>query len=357
MLVKKLLGDEDPVMFASKTEQPEVILGAIRFRCENPSELLSSKLTKISTSFGGQGVGSKYLIEIRKTLVAYPYCWDFVNSLIHELRNEYESKDCPRALFPQGYEVERWICSPLSSSEQPSDEYLSSTPVSYALIGVSQLLSYHALVSCAFGGDFARARSRWSSSIGHSQGIMSALAIACGKDRDHFESYCKRVVKCLFWTGVRVQEQRVSKRQDNMLAVRGLTPEQLESYVKIVRAQTKETIAISLINGAKRCVVSGSSNSIEMLSVVLSDKKRNDMLPSALRIHFDSSSSQSRVPYVVCVCVCVTYSLTLTHSYSLIHTHSFILTHSYSHIHTHTSTLTHSHSHIHTHTSTLTQIL
>mgnify|MGYP003347157720 CR=1 FL=1 len=59
---------------------------------------------------------------------------------------------------------------------------------------------------------------------------MSALAVACGKDRVQFESYSLRVVKCLFWTGVRAQEQRVSAgTRDGMLGVRGLTPEQLET--------------------------------------------------------------------------------------------------------------------------------
>ena len=45
-------------------------------------------------------------------------------------------------------------------------------------------------------------------------------------------------------------------------------------------------------------MVSGSLAAIEMLSAILSDKKSNAVLPSSLRIHFDKTKSQSRVPYV-----------------------------------------------------------
>lgn len=297
-MIRVLIGDEDPLVVASKTNRPEDVLGAIRYAGPDGNPLLNSKSTRISTSFGGQGVGSKYLTELKKTLVAFPSCKEFALSLIREVRDEYETKDCPRDLFSEGFELENWI-SPSDASQQPSESYLSSTTVSYALIGVSQLVQYYALVNCVYKGDFAKAQSRWNVSVGHSQGIMSALAVACGKDRDQFELYSVRVVKCLFWTGVRAQEQRVSARtRDGMLGVRGLTPEQLEMYVKIVRSRTKTKIAISLINGAKRCVVSGSAVAIEMLNAILSDKKSNAVLPSSLRIHFDKTKSQSRVPYV-----------------------------------------------------------
>ena len=43
-------------------------------------------------------------------------------------------------------------------------------------------------------------------------------------------------------------------------------------------------------------MVSGSLAAIEMLSAILSDKKSNAVLPSSLRIHFDKTESQSRVP-------------------------------------------------------------
>ena len=244
-LIKELLGDEDPLTVASKTNAPELVLSAVGY-VASESRLIASKSTRISTSFGGQGVGSKYLTELRKTLVAFPSCKIYALSLIREVRSQYETEDCPRDLFSEGFEVEKWI---LQASQQPSNSYLSSANVSYALIGVSQLVHYYALVTCVLGGDFAKARSRWNVSVGHSQGIMSALAVACGKDRVQFESYSLRVVKCLFWTGVRAQEQRVSAgTRDGMLGVRGLTPEQLEMYVKIVRSVISSLSLLNIIS-------------------------------------------------------------------------------------------------------------
>ena len=55
--------------------------------------------------------------------------------------------------------------------------------------------------------------------------------------------------KCLFWTGVRAQEQRVSARtRGGMLGVRGLTPEQLEMYVKIVRSVISSLSLLNIIS-------------------------------------------------------------------------------------------------------------
>ena len=245
-LIKELLGDEDPLTVASKTNAPELVLSAVGY-VASESRLIASKSTRISTSFGGQGVGSKYLTELGKTLVAFPSCKIYALSLIREVRSQYETKDCPRDLFSEGFEVEKWILQ--ASQQQPSESYLSSANISYALIGVSQLVHYYALVTCVLGGDFGKARSRWKVSVGHSQGIMSALAVACGKDRAQFESYSLRVVKCLFWTGVRAQEQRVSAgTRDGMLGVRGLTPEQLEMYVKIVRSVISSLSLLNIIS-------------------------------------------------------------------------------------------------------------
>ena len=70
-----------------------------------------------------------------------------------------------------------------------------------------------------------------------SRGMVRTLSLSVSLSFSLSLSRMYTASECLFWTGVRAQEQRVSAgTRDGMLGVRGLTPEQLEVYVKIVRS-------------------------------------------------------------------------------------------------------------------------
>src|SRR5215471_17807471 len=99
-------------------------------------------------------------------------------------------------------DVVSWLSG---GSLRPSTTYLASVPISFPLIGLTQLVQY--LVVCRVSGlTPGELRDRISGATGHSQGIVSAVAIAASATFESFTENSLKALKWLFFSGLRGQQ-------------------------------------------------------------------------------------------------------------------------------------------------------
>ena len=249
--------------------------------------------------FGGQGNIEEYFEELRSVYTTYP---SFVEKLIMSAAELLQSlaRD-PRAekLYPKGLDVMRWLHD---RDTQPDTDYLVSAPVSLPLIGLCQLANY--TVTCkALGQSPAGVRQTLGGTTGHSQGIVTAAAIAAAGTWDSFDNLAKDAITVLFWIGCRSQQAyprtslAPSVLQDSvehgegaptpMLSVRDLPRAALQEHVDTTNHHLPKDrhIAISLVNSARNFVVTGPPISLYGLNLRL----RKVKAPTGL--------DQTRVPF------------------------------------------------------------
>lgn len=249
--------------------------------------------------FGGQGNIEEYFDELRQVYAVYEGLVDrFIASCAHVL--SALSRD-PRAskVYSKGLDVVRWLHDPDST---PDLTYLVSAPVSFPLIGLVQLAHY--FVACSIQGkEPGELRSTIAGTTGHSQGIVTAAAIAIADDWDSFYAVSHDALTMLFWIGCRSQQTypptslAPSVLQDSttegeghpspMLSIRDLTLAQVRRHVDATNTHlpADRHIHISLINGPRNVVVTGPPQSLYGLNLSLRKLKA----PTGL--------DQNRVPY------------------------------------------------------------
>jgi fatty acid synthase subunit beta len=232
---------------------------------------------------GGQGNIEEYFDELREIYNTYPsFVEDFIASESQHLLNL--SRD-PRAekLYSKGLDIMRWLTN---KESQPDTDYLVSAPVSLPLIGLTQLAHY--IVTCRVLGSHPGAvRKNLSGVTGHSQGVVTAAAIAQAKDWNSFELAAKNAISILFWIGTRSQQAypRTSLApgilQDSvengegtptpMLSIRDLSRKAVEEHIDAtnVHLPKEKHIAISLVNSARNFVVTGPPISLYGLNLRL----------------------------------------------------------------------------------------
>lgn len=255
--------------------------------------------SKLFAIFGGQGNIEEYFDELREVYTTYPwFVADFIlqsASLLQSLARD------PRAekLFSKGLDVMRWLHN---KDSQPDTDYLVSAPVSLPLIGLVQLANY--MVTCkALGLTPDTVRERLSGVTGHSQGIVTAAAIAAAGSWESFGEVSKTALTVLFWIGSRSQQAypRTSLTpnvlQDSvengegtptpMLSVRDLSQAALQGHIDTTNQHLPEDrqICISLINSPRNFVVTGPPISLYGLNLRL----RKVKAPTGI--------DQTRIPY------------------------------------------------------------
>lgn len=249
--------------------------------------------------FGGQGNIEAYFDEFREVYNTYP-------SMVEELVTSSAallldlSRD-PRAekLYSKGLDVMRWLKVPES---QPDTDYLVSAPVSLPLIGLTQLAHYVVLCK-VMGFDPGYIREHIKGSTGHSQGIVTAAAIAAADSWESFDQRAAEAITLLFWIGSRSQQAyprtslAPSTLQDSidngegvptpMLSVRDLPIDLIKGHIKATNEYLPEDrhIGISLINSNRNFVVTGPPISLYGLNLRL----RKVKAPTGL--------DQTRIPY------------------------------------------------------------
>ena len=249
--------------------------------------------------FGGQGNIEEYFDELREVYNTYPSLLeDFITSAAAHLLQL--SRD-PKAakLYPKGLDVMRWLNN---RDAQPDIDYLVSAPVSFPLIGMTQLAHY--VVTCrVLGTHPGHVRDRLSGTTGHSQGVVTAAAIAASKNFETFDKASRDALSILFWIGLRSQQAYprtslapnvIKDSTENgegaptpMLSIRDLRREQVQKHIDTTNQHLPKErhIGISLVNSARNFVVTGPPMSLYGLNQQL----RKVKAPTGL--------DQTRVPF------------------------------------------------------------
>jgi len=249
--------------------------------------------------FGGQGNIEEYFDELREVYTTYPtLVEDFITSAAAHLQQLARDPKAEK-LYPKGLDVMRWLNN---KDAQPDTEYLVSAPVSFPLIGLTQLAHY--LVMCrVLGTHPGHVRERFSGATGHSQGVVTAAAIAASKNFETFDKSSRDALSILFWIGLRSQQAypRTSLApnvlQDSidegegaptpMLSLRDLPREAVQKHIDTTNEHLPKDrhIGISLVNSARNFVVTGPPMSLYGLNLQL----RKFKAPTGL--------DQTRIPY------------------------------------------------------------
>ncbi|KAJ6018409.1 hypothetical protein N7522_001873 [Penicillium canescens] len=169
------------------------------------SALFSAASTEeagIYTVFGGQGNIEEYFDELRAIYTTYP---SFISELIlpseellHSLSREPEAKK----LYPKGLDIMPWL---KDRDAQPDTDYLVSAPVSLPFINLVQLAHY--MVICnVLGRQQGELLERIKGTTGHSQGVITAAAIATATSWETFAEASRNALIMLFWIGLRSQQ-------------------------------------------------------------------------------------------------------------------------------------------------------
>eukprot|EP01117_Protostelium_nocturnum_P000846 TRINITY_DN1109_c0_g1_i4.p1 TRINITY_DN1109_c0_g1~~TRINITY_DN1109_c0_g1_i4.p1 ORF type:complete len:3931 (+),score=1672.78 TRINITY_DN1109_c0_g1_i4:607-12399(+) len=252
------------------------------------SSLLISSIegkSKLGILFGGQGVNDVYFKELEELNQSYSFLHPFISiasSLLIELSIKAESRGLPFYNF--GFDLSSWLSS---SDSIPPLDYLASVPISVPLIGVTQLLQCVA---------FMKVQQIEPSQLvqilrgitGHSQGIVSAVALSASSNWESFVENFKKAIQILFYIGMRAQDSYPIESVDPhvvqdctndggeghpspMLSVSGVEESFLTSRIETVNfhLDSSKRIGISLFNGRKIFVVSGPPRSLHGLVTLL----------------------------------------------------------------------------------------
>ncbi|BEI81958.1 hypothetical protein CcaverHIS002_0211180 [Cutaneotrichosporon cavernicola] len=184
-----------------------VALGASEVPAAHPSAVIEAAKAgdaELYGLFGGQGVNEYYFDELKALFDIYrPFVEETLTTLSQDVLVPLADK-ATAAGFPyyvDGLDVISWLNG---SKPRPAVEYLASIPVSLPVIGITQLVQYivSARIADVSPGDL---RNLIKGATGHSQGIISAVAVAASSTWDELYANIAKAVKLLFYIGLRGQ--------------------------------------------------------------------------------------------------------------------------------------------------------
>lgn len=270
---------------------------------KSSSELLKAsadRMAKTFAIFGGQGNTDDYFDELRELNDMYSgLLSDFLTEIASKLNSLVKNTENVDKIYTQGFDILTWL---KSADKTPDQDYLLSVPVSCPLICVIQLCHY--VVTCkSLGVTPGEFRDALVGATGHSQGLVTAVAVASSDSWESFYANALKAVTLLFFIGARclIAYPRTSLpptmlqdsldngegRPSPMLSIRDLSREEVEKFIDSTNKHlpSDKHLAISLVNGGRNLVVSGPPESLYGLNLTL----RNNKAPSGL--------DQARVPY------------------------------------------------------------
>lgn len=153
--------------------------------------------------FGGQGV--EWLPELRSLYFTYPETRGLIERGAAILQEYAKKHEVAKSFLRHGFDIITWIKEDETSSKIPSKEYLFSAPISYPMIGFTQLVQYFITVKI-WGLPLEKVVSLFKGSTGHSQGIVSAVVTASSQTIEELLSNICKALSLLFWIGVRLQQ-------------------------------------------------------------------------------------------------------------------------------------------------------
>ncbi|KAI9713282.1 MAG: beta subunit of fatty acid synthetase [Chrysothrix sp. TS-e1954] len=249
--------------------------------------------------FGGQGNIEEYFDELRQIYTTYPSMVEEFIERSAVLLDNLSRDDRAGKMFSKGLDIMRWL---RNKESQPDTDYLVSAPVSFPLIGLTQL-SHYVVLCKVMGTDPGYIREHFKGATGHSQGIITAAAIAAAGSWESFEQKAAEALTMLFWIGARSQRAyprtslAPSTLQDSidngegvptpMLSVRDLSIEYIQGHIDATNEFLPKDrhVGISLINSGRNFVVAGPPISLYGLNLRL----RKAKAPTGL--------DQTRIPF------------------------------------------------------------
>ena len=260
----------------------------------------SSGKASIFALFGGQGTNEVYFDELQNLYIIYtPFVASSLQTVTEDILIPLAEEEDDSTFYTYGLDVVSWLSGTVP---RPAVSYLASVPVSFPLIGLTQLVQYLIVYRVAnlTPGEL---RSRIAGATGHSQGIVSAVAIAASATFEEFVDNSRKALKWLFYSGLRGQQAfpitsvEPSIVQDAleggegtpspMLSITGLSLKELEPHIAKTNKHLPSIsqLFVSLNNGPKAFVVTGPSKALFGLVTSL----RKVKAPSGL--------DQSKVPF------------------------------------------------------------
>lgn len=249
--------------------------------------------------FGGQGTNDTVLDELQSLYDIYtPYVAPFVETMTNEvLLPLTSSSETPH--YNHGLNVISWLSG---SSPRPPVAYQVSIPVSMPLIGLVQLVQYLVAfkVASITPGEFV---SRFSGATGHSQGVVSAVAVSASTSYETFITNSAKALRWLFFAGSRAQtacpilsvEPSIIADSveggegvpSTMLSVVGLLLKELSPHIEKTNKYLPENsqLGVSLHNGNKAFVVTGPARAL------------HGLVTSLRKIRAPSGLDQSKIPF------------------------------------------------------------
>lgn len=231
---------------------------------------------KIFAVFGGQGNNESYFDELRDMYTIYQH---LVQGFIARMSDHLERlSQLPKSkkTFPRGLEPLKWLRNP---DEEPDTEYLLAAPLSFPLIGLLQL-SHYALMCKILGIRPGELRDNFEGLSGHSQGIITAVAVSQADSWESFSESSKTALTLLFWIGLRSQQvfpqtalapslikESINANEGSptpMLGVRQIPEDVLQHQIDSTNhfLPPDKRVSIGLYNGANNFVVSGPASSL-----------------------------------------------------------------------------------------------
>ena len=220
--------------------------------------------------FGGQGCDP--FGELQSLLRRCPKAVVFADAV----QGQFERLSNIRNVWPsyQG------IIHHVTNQTEEDDEAVHI--LNWAVVCLGQLTLYYMHV---FVHPFGM-QQRWSCAIGHSQGVLAALAISSSVDYESLVEHSARAVAMAFWVGLHYQNVAPlytastgvvaaaaceGIQASPMLRVSGVARQQVDTLVDFINANGSEKlqtewqntpVCVSLVNAADMHVLSGHANTL-----------------------------------------------------------------------------------------------
>ena len=237
----------------------------------------SSGKASIFALFGSQGTNRVYFDELQNLYDIYtPFFAPFLQMVTEDILIPLAEEEDDSTFYTYGLNVVFRLSGTVPC---PAVSYLASVPVSFPLIGLAQLVQY--LIVCRVANlTPGELRSRIGGATGHSQGIVSAVAIAASATFEGFVDNSRKALEWLFYSDIRGQQafpvtsvepsivqgalEGSKGTPSPMLSITGLSLKELEPHI----AKTDKYLPsisqlfVSLNNGPKAFVVTGPSKAL-----------------------------------------------------------------------------------------------
>lgn len=249
--------------------------------------------------FGGQGTNEVYFDDLQALYDIYkPFIAPYLSTTIQVFKSLAEDEG-DTTYYTYGFDIIRWLDNP---SLRPSVPYLASVPISFPLIGLTQLVRY--LVVCKVArltpGEL---RARISGATGHSQGLISAVVLTASTTFESCIENSRKALKWLFYSGLRGQQAfpvvsvEPNLVQDSvnggkgvpspMLSITGLNLHEVESHIAKTNAHlpSNSHLHISLYNGPRAFVITGPARAL------------HGLVNSLRKVRAPNGLDQSKIPF------------------------------------------------------------